>query len=510
MPANEDLVNVSLPHVLLCSAPLALVAFASYSMNLKLESPILVGCVRTFVQLTLLALILQPIFVWGETYWEIVVVYSVLMVLITSYESVRRCTYYFHNMYAYILASFLVNIGLVSLFTFGMVIQPLPMWNPQYVIPMLGMLLGNSINGASLSLNSMLTSLVEQAPEVELLLSFGANRNEASSRLLREAVRTGALPMLNSMAVIGLIYIPGMMTGQILGGSDVMEAARYQMIILYLVALCTFGVILTEVYVVVRVGFDSEMDRLRTDRFQKRQEGRSFVESVGRLVTVLFGSNNNSRQRAGPNRNTTGLGMDRMSSAESDTLLDEQKTPNRDEEDSSLSYSSTVRRGQLHVSTLSSASTAVVHAEPFQVSNLQCSFVGTSGTSTNNTGEQRHILFQDISFTVHPGEIALVSGASGSGKTTLLRCLSGMQSIDVGEIRRGSRVGAATTTTAATADSNAAAWRRQTRYVTQYKIAIPGTHSTLYQFSILETNDNPDKYNIIERSRRNSLGSVQK
>jgi putative ABC transport system permease protein len=71
------------------------------------------------------------------------------------------------------------------------------------------MLLGNCINGVSLAFNSILTSLVESSREIELLLSFGANSYEASSRLFREAVRAGAMPQLNGMAIIGLISIPG-------------------------------------------------------------------------------------------------------------------------------------------------------------------------------------------------------------------------------------------------------------------------------------------------------------
>ena len=71
------------------------------------------------------------------------------------------------------------------------------------------MLLGNCINGISLALNSLFTSIVECSREVELLLSFGANKYEASSRLVREAVRSASIPQLNSMAIIGLISIPG-------------------------------------------------------------------------------------------------------------------------------------------------------------------------------------------------------------------------------------------------------------------------------------------------------------
>jgi len=72
-----------------------------------------------------------------------------------------------------------------------------------------GMLLGNCINGVSLALNSLFTSLVECSREVELLLSFGATNYEATARLVQEAVRNGTMPQLNSMAIIGLISIPG-------------------------------------------------------------------------------------------------------------------------------------------------------------------------------------------------------------------------------------------------------------------------------------------------------------
>lgn len=71
------------------------------------------------------------------------------------------------------------------------------------------MLLGNCINGVSLALNSLFSSLVECSREIELLLSFGANERESTERLVRESIRNGAMPQLNSMAIIGLISTPG-------------------------------------------------------------------------------------------------------------------------------------------------------------------------------------------------------------------------------------------------------------------------------------------------------------
>jgi putative ABC transport system permease protein len=83
----------------------------------------------------------------------------------------------------------------------------------------------------------MLTSIVESSREVELLLSFGATSYEASSQLLEESVQTETMLQLNGMTIIGLILILGIMTGQILGGASVTQAAWYQILIIYLRAL---------------------------------------------------------------------------------------------------------------------------------------------------------------------------------------------------------------------------------------------------------------------------------
>jgi len=149
------------------------------------------------------------------------------------------------------------------------------------------MLLGNCINGISLALNSLFTSLVECSREVELLLSFGANERESASHLVREAVRNGTIPQLNSMAIIGLISIPGMMTGQILGGTSVMQASRYQILIVYFIATCSFGTIITELQLALRVCFDSK-SILQTDLLKKREKKPNFIVTIFSYFKGLF------------------------------------------------------------------------------------------------------------------------------------------------------------------------------------------------------------------------------
>lgn len=203
MAQDDPLIEVSLGHILLTMAPLVGVALLSWHLELGLESSILTGLTRAFVQLSVLSFILQPIFSWGVRLWWVVLGYVLVMVLLAAFESTNRSKYFFDGMFWSVLVVMLANVCWVSIFAFAIILQPTPVWDPQYVIPIAGMLLGNCINGVSLSLNAMLTSMVESSREIELLLSFGATSYEASFRLLKEAARSGTIPQLNGMAIIG-------------------------------------------------------------------------------------------------------------------------------------------------------------------------------------------------------------------------------------------------------------------------------------------------------------------
>jgi putative ABC transport system permease protein len=200
---TEQLIEVSNVHIALTATPILAIAAISWYLELGLGSPMLVGIARTYIQLRILSLILGPIFSWGMSLWWVVIGYTLIMVLLAAFESSARSKYFFEGMFWYVLAVLLINVTWVALFAFCIILQPTPLWDPQYVIPIIGMILGNAINGVSLSLNAMLTSMVESSREVELLLCFGANSYEASSRLIKEAARTGTMPQLNSMAIIG-------------------------------------------------------------------------------------------------------------------------------------------------------------------------------------------------------------------------------------------------------------------------------------------------------------------
>lgn len=205
-PKRDGVIHVPNKLLFLSMCPLLIIAYISHEMDLDIVKPILIGISRTFLQLTILSCILGPIFKIHSK--PLVLGYCFFMIFLAAHTACGRSKYSYTDQFQTVFISLLANVTVVALFAFGVIIRPKPVYNPQYVIPITGMLLGNSINGISLVMNNLLIALVEQKHEIELYLSFGATSHEAVSRLLKEAVKSGTMPILNSMAVIGLVSIP--------------------------------------------------------------------------------------------------------------------------------------------------------------------------------------------------------------------------------------------------------------------------------------------------------------
>jgi putative ABC transport system permease protein len=128
----------------------------------------------------------------------------------------------------------------VTAYAIFVVLRGIDTWyHPQYTIPLLGMILGNALTGISIGLATFTESLVARRAEVETLLALGATRWEASRAPMRHALRTGLTPIINSMMVAGVVSLPGMMTGQLLAGVSPIEAVKYQIVIMFVIAAAT-------------------------------------------------------------------------------------------------------------------------------------------------------------------------------------------------------------------------------------------------------------------------------
>jgi putative ABC transport system permease protein len=133
------------------------------------------------------------------------------------------------------------------------------------VLPILGMVLGNALTGMSLVLDTMTEAATRERSAIEARLALGQPRLEALSGPLRSSLRAGLMPILNAMAASGIVSLPGMMTGQILSGVDPVEATKYQILIMFLIAGATALAVVAAGIGGVRLLTDAR-HRLRLDR----------------------------------------------------------------------------------------------------------------------------------------------------------------------------------------------------------------------------------------------------
>jgi putative ABC transport system permease protein len=208
----------------------------SVALRLGMERLLLVASLRTVVQLLLIGLVLHQIFRIER--WYLVALLTLAMTLIAGIASVRRTQRRYRGIWLDSILSMWASSWFIAIIALVGIIGVNP-WVPQYAIPLLGMILGNTLNGVSLGLDRLGEELDGKRDQVETLLALGATRWEAARAPIQQAVRTGMIPMINSMMIVGLVSLPGMMTGQLLAGVEPSQAVAYQIVIMFLLAATT-------------------------------------------------------------------------------------------------------------------------------------------------------------------------------------------------------------------------------------------------------------------------------
>jgi putative ABC transport system permease protein len=206
----------------------------SAALRLGLLRSLLWGTVRTFGQLTLIGYVLNYVFALNNLL--VLGLLLLLMCYIAARTAVRRVTNVPPGTTLLAFGSLFASTFLVGVLVTQLIIVPEPWYSARIVIPIFGLILGNSMNGIALAIDRMYAETRARRGEVEALLAFGATPWEAVRDCVREAVRAGMTPTINSLMVVGLVSLPGMMTGQILGGVDPQEAVRYQIVVMLMIA----------------------------------------------------------------------------------------------------------------------------------------------------------------------------------------------------------------------------------------------------------------------------------
>ncbi|KAI9270761.1 UPF0014 family [Phascolomyces articulosus] len=207
----------------------------STMLKLKLEVPLMVSSIRCLVQLTVMGYVLQYVFNARSPYW--VAFMTAALIIMSTYETVYdKSDRTWHGMFMAVLINTAFSTLLIGIIGTRWAMDEKNFWTPEIFIPTIGLLLGITTGSMAVSLDSCLTELTENQGRVETYLAYGATRFEASRSIAVDAVRLAMLPTINRMSIVGLITIPGTMTGQILSGAPIMNAVRYQEIISFMIS----------------------------------------------------------------------------------------------------------------------------------------------------------------------------------------------------------------------------------------------------------------------------------
>jgi putative ABC transport system permease protein len=218
------------------AASLALVAVAvvvSLRRRLGLEATILWACARALVQLLLVGWALTAV-IDEDAPEALSWVWVVAMVLFAA-VTVRRRAPEVPGAFPLALTATAASAGLSLATVFGMGIYP---HEPRAIVPIAGMMVGNSISGTVSAARRVIAELSDHRPEVEARLALGQPWTDASRPYVRAALRTALTSQIESTKAVGLVFLPGAMTGLILAGADPVDAVLVQAAVMFLILGC--------------------------------------------------------------------------------------------------------------------------------------------------------------------------------------------------------------------------------------------------------------------------------
>ncbi|MDD7306385.1 MAG: iron export ABC transporter permease subunit FetB [Peptoniphilaceae bacterium] len=240
---NKGIINLSNQQLALTYILVAVVLIVTSLNGINRKKDILISIIRMTIQLFIAGLVLVYIidtksFIFPLAMFLIMEFFAIFNVIKNVKTKIPK------GIKKVIGLSIFTGTSLSLLFFLVIVIQVKPFYSPQYLIPLGGMIIGNSMTGVNLALVTLLENLKNRREEVEASLMLGASPKDAINNILEVSFDTAFLPTLNSMKNMGIISLPGMMTGQILSGTSPMIAIKYQIAIMIAilasVCICVF------------------------------------------------------------------------------------------------------------------------------------------------------------------------------------------------------------------------------------------------------------------------------
>jgi putative ABC transport system permease protein len=237
MSPAEPVLDLSLVQLALALLLIGVVMVISIRQGLGIGRDLLVGSLRAIVQLYLVGLILAVVFRAAQWYWVLLIL--AVMTAVAAQAATSRLAKPLPHARGIAALALTVSTALTLAYVIGVIVRVRPWYEPQYIIPIAGMILGSAMTSAALAGDRLQGDLRVRADEVEARLALGFSGREAVQPMTRTALRAAMIPTVNGMMTVGLVQLPGMMTGQILAGSSPLLAIKYQLVVVFMQAAAT-------------------------------------------------------------------------------------------------------------------------------------------------------------------------------------------------------------------------------------------------------------------------------
>jgi putative ABC transport system permease protein len=246
--------DISIPSLILCFLLLTIPLLINYRIKLGLAEKIAGSVTRMTVQLTLVGVFLTFLFDLNSGILNLAWLFGMLTV--ASYTTVRNLELKIEKLFFPLLLSFtLANLSVLLYFN-ALVLDLGNLLEARYLIPIGGMILGNSLNGNVIGLGQFYEDIRRNENRYLYNLSLGANKYEALLPYIRKCLRSSLRPTLANIATAGIVFLPGMMTGQILGGASPLLAIKYQISIMIAIFVSTTMSTTLSVLATIQTSFD--------------------------------------------------------------------------------------------------------------------------------------------------------------------------------------------------------------------------------------------------------------
>ncbi|WP_017653811.1 ABC transporter permease [Fortiea contorta] len=256
-----ELIKLDLVDLAMAVGLMAIAIGLSAWEKLGLELNIALATGRTILQLLVFGYVFDIIFALNNS--VAVLATLAVMLTITAIVARNRISQKIPRLLPWVWGSMLFSTAVTVFYTNFLIIQPERWYEPRYVIPLAGIVLGNAMNAAAIAGERLVNTINASPSEIETHLSLGATPQQAVNQYRQDAIRAGLIPTLNQMMIIGMVALPPVTTGQLLGGVQPLDAVSYEISLIFMVALANLLTTLLVTKGLCRQFFNSSAQLIR-------------------------------------------------------------------------------------------------------------------------------------------------------------------------------------------------------------------------------------------------------